>query len=73
MHDRFVVGALVLPYRDVGEVLVISHGFALFCLVLFAEVTAARFIACEGIATHEFGKFKEVRESSRVLEGLVHL
>ena len=45
--------ALVFPNGGVYEVFVVTLGFALFGLVLYAEVTAARLLAVECVARHQ--------------------
>src|SRR5690606_14149623 len=67
--DRRLVVALVLPHRDVGELLVVAEGLAVGGLVLLAEVAAAGLLARERVADHEFGELEEVGHTARALEG----
>ena len=68
----FVVVALVFPASHVEEVFVVALGFAFFGLVLFTEVTAARFLAVERIVGHEFAHEDEVFETQSLFEFHVH-
>ncbi len=73
MGDGFLVDSLELPNRDVTEVLVIAQRFALFGLVLLAEVATAGLLAFEGVPTHEFGELEVVGDPSRLFEFLVEI
>jgi hypothetical protein len=55
-------GAILLrtPHRRIAIVIVISERFAIFCLVLFSEVSPTRFVPVEGIEAHKLSKLKEV-------------
>ena len=61
----FVVGVVVFFLG------VVTLGLALVGLVLLAKVAAARLLANEGVAAHEFGQLQEIRDPPRVLESLV--
>ena len=68
----FVVVALVFPAAHVEEVFIVALCFAFFGLVLFAEVTAARFLAVKRIVGHEFAHEDEVFETQCLFEFHVH-
>ena len=67
-HLGLLVHALVLPYGGVYEVLVVAFRLTLFCLVLDAEVSAARLLAVEGVACHELAQFEEVGQTQRLFQ-----
>ena len=66
-----LVRALVLPGRDVAEVLVIAQCLALGRLILFAEVAAARFFTVQRVNAQQLAEFKEVGDPARLFERLV--
>ncbi len=55
MAGGSAVGAFVLPNPYVRELLVVALALAVH-LVLFAEVTAAAFVALESITAHELAE-----------------
>ena len=65
------VGALELPRADIGEVLVVTHRFAVIRLVLGTEVAAAGFFAVQGVLGQNFGELEEVGQTTGVLQLLV--
>ncbi len=50
---------------------VVALGFAFFGLAFFTEVTAARFLAVQGVESEDFGEFEEVSHSAGAFEVLV--
>ena len=62
----------VFPSRGIGEVVIVTLRFTLLRLILFTEVTAAGFVSMHGIAAHELTQLEEIRESSSVLQRLIH-
>src|SRR5208282_49487 len=61
--------SLVFPGGDVGVVGVVAHRLALGCLIPFAEVTTAGFLAVQRVQAHEFGEFEEVGHAAGSFEG----
>ena len=59
---------MVFPATYVEEVFVVALGFAFLRLVFFAEVTAAAFVAVEGIVGDEFAHEDEVFEADSLFE-----
>src|ERR1041385_6446691 len=57
-------GACELPGCDVRKTLVIPFRLALFRLIFFPEVAAARFFPVKGVADHELGQLHEVCDPS---------
>src|SRR5680860_113299 len=62
-----------LPRRDVRELLVVAARLAIVGLVLDPVVTAAAFLAFEGVEAHELAELQEVGDAARLLERLVEL
>src|SRR2546428_389598 len=62
-----------LPGGDVTEAGVVTLRLTLGRLILLAEVTAARFLAMQGVVAHQLGQLEEVRDAARVLERLVEI
>src|SRR5687767_10703147 len=65
--------ALVLPSRDVLELLVVALGLAVGRLVLLAEVAAARLLARERVLREQLAELEEVGDAARALERLVEV
>src|SRR4051812_30923134 len=61
----------VLPRRGVRELVVVAQRLALVGLVLDPEVTAARLLSVQRVATHERRELEEVGDASCLLERLV--
>ncbi len=66
-----LIGSGVFPGGNVGEMFVIAESFAIRSLILFAEMSAAAFVAMERIAAHEFAEFEEVGHTPGVFELLI--
>ena len=83
VQRRFLADTVEFPGSDVTEVLVVTLGFTftkvsvfhfrivLRILVLFAEVTAARFFTIQSVVGEQFSKLNEVCNASRRFEALV--
>lgn len=54
-----------------GKVFVVTPGLALLGLMLFAEVTPARFISHECVLDHGFGKLHIIGNPSGSLQRLI--
>src|SRR6185312_10456558 len=65
--------ALVLPLRDVAELVVVALGLAVRGLVLLAEVAAAGLLAGQGVLGEQLAELHEVRDAAGALERLVEL
>src|SRR5437867_10455415 len=73
VKHRLLARTCELPGRYVAEALVVTLRLALRRLILFAEVTAARLLALQGVVTHQLGELEEVGHAAGVLERLVEL
>ncbi len=60
--------ALIFPGEDVGEIFVVAHRFAICCLMFLTEMTAARFVAGERVATHQLAELEKISDPSGALE-----
>src|SRR5881394_1907121 len=65
--------ARVLPRRDVCEMLVVALRLAVGRLVLDAEMPPARFLAVQRVDAHQLRQLEEIRDPTRLLEGLIQL
>src|ERR671913_352783 len=70
---RLLADALEFPGRDVREIVVVTHRFAVRGLALFTEVTAGRFGAVQGVEREDFSELEVVGNAAGVLEVLVHI
>src|SRR4051812_41488684 len=68
-----LVRSAVLPYRHVGEPVVVAQRLAVRRLVLDTEMSAARLLALERVHAHQLGELEEVRHAAGLLELLVQL
>ena len=68
---RLLAVPLEFPCADVGEVSVITHGFAVRELMFNPEMTAARLFAVQGVASEQFAEFEEVGHAAGVFQLLV--
>src|SRR5438477_4837262 len=68
VHDRSLTEALELPSRDVREIFVVALRFAVFGLILFAEMAAARFFARQGIEHEQFGELHKIGYAARAFK-----
>ena len=57
-----------LPAGDVAEVVVVAGRFAVFGLVLLAEVAAAALVAVQRVDAHQLGQFEEVGDPAGLLQ-----
>ena len=64
---------LVLPSSNVHIVLVVTLGLTLFSLHLLTEVTSARLVSVESVASHKLTDFEEVNETECLLKLLIEL
>src|SRR6185369_16199198 len=76
IHQRFLVQygrvvALIFPRGDVREMLVISLRLAVGSLMLFAEMSAAGFIASQRVQHKQLRKLHEIRNTTGILERLI--
>ena len=55
--------ALVFPCGDIRKIIIVTFGFVFIRLVLFAEVTAARFVTVQRVLRHQFTEFEEVGDA----------
>ncbi len=72
-QHRCVAGSAILPCGDVGVMLIVTLGFAIGCLILLAEVTAAGLVAVEGVDAHELGELKEVGHAAGLFQALIQV
>ena len=69
MQFRFgSFAALIFPGEDIGEIPVVAQSFTLRCLMFLAEMSAARFIAGERVAAHQFAELEEIGDATSALE-----
>ena len=73
MEFRCISFTLILPGGYIHVILIVTLGLPFFSLGLDTEMTAAGFVAVEGVDCHEFTYFKEVSEAERLLKLLVEL
>src|SRR5206468_249533 len=70
VHDRRRADAGELPRRDIRVVRIVAERFAVRRLAFFAEVSAARFTAFEGIQREQFGELQVIGDAAGVFEAL---
>src|ERR1700739_142277 len=68
-----ISGAAIIPGGNVGVMLVVTLGFAFGGLILLTEMTAARFVAVEGVNAHQLGKLEEVCYAASLFQALVQV
>src|SRR5215216_2526814 len=56
--------AIIFPCSNVRIIVVVAFRFAIFGLVLFAKMSAARFVAVQGIGDQKFSKFHEICDAT---------
>ena len=52
---------------------IVAQCFAIGRLMFLAEMAPARFITSERVGAHQFGKFQEIGDAPRPLQGLIEL
>ena len=72
MEDWRLALASVLPCRNIGVLVIVTQGFAFFCLVLLTEMTTAGFLAMQSVNTHEFAQLQEILDAISRLKRLIH-
>ena len=66
--QRFLL-ALILPRGDMAELLIVAFRLAVGILIFLAEMPAARLLARQGVAGHQFAELEEVRHPAGAFEG----
>src|SRR5437660_12463188 len=70
LQHRRLVWPLIPPRRDVGEMVVVAFGFAVFSLVLFPEMAAAGFVAMERVEAEPLSELHEVSHTTCIFQML---
>src|SRR5688572_4749608 len=71
VQDRRLAGPPVFPCGGIAVGVIVAHCFTLWSLELLTEVPSAGFIALQRVHAHQLAEFQKVRNTSRILEGLV--